>query len=1039
MKDSSRCRSCGEGIPARFRFCGACGTPVVVTASRELRKTITALFCDVTGWSALGERLDPESLRRVMERYFDEMRGVLERHGACVEKFIGDAVMAVFGVPVLHEDDALRAVRAAVEMRTALDALNESLERGWGVRLTARIGVNTGEVVTGDGATGQSFATGAPVVLAQRLEQAARPGEILVGDSTYELVHAAVRAERVQGLALKGRREPLDAWRVLRVVEGASGWTRRLDAQLVGRRRELEQLHHSFDRAVASEACHLFTLLGAPGIGKSRLVREFLLEIESDACVLRGACPPYGEGITFWPVREAVRQATGEYGRAGIERLLAGEDEAARIAERVAAATGFTDPHGDADETFWALRRFLEIIARKRGPLVLALDDLHWAQPTFLDFVDYLADWSRDIPMLVLCLARPDLLETRAAWGGGKLNATTLSLDPLSSAEAEQLLVAMADGVDLRATGESITQKVMNTAEGNPLFIEQMLALLAANGGEAIVPPTIQALLAARIDRLQPDERAVVERASVVAKVWGWFSREALAELVPAGPDLDGTLAALVRKELIRPDAVARSAYRFRHGLIADAAYAALPKEERATLHASFADWLITTPGGADGEYDEIVGYHLEQAYCYRRELAQPDELTRDLARRAAERLAAAGRRAIGRADVDAAITLLRRATALAPGDLTVLPTLGAALVDAGRFDEADGLLADAVERARACGDRETEWRAFAERLHFQLDSDRNSGAAEIRRGAERSIAVFEELEDHAYLSKAWRLVGGTHLMQCRAAETEEAMARALLHAGRADDESEQSESLRWLVRALLLGPTPVEDCLERCRAVLSLASGSPLAEAGPLVVLGCLEGMSGRFRDARAHVACSRAVLGDFGLRFRVAQTAFVGGRVELLASDAAAAEREFRAGYDLLHELRERSSYLPIFTAFLGLAVERQGRTEEALRLAAESERYAAPDELGPRVLWTRVRARATHDAALAREAVALSENSDFLWDRADALVDLAELTPRQGERRSALERALELYEAKGVVPAAEGVRVQLDAAPRALAAAG
>jgi hypothetical protein len=253
-------------------------------------------------------------------------------------------------------------------------------------------------------------------------------------------------------------------------------------------------------------------------------------------------------------------------------------------------------------------------------------------------------------------------------------------------------------------------------------------------------------------------------------------------------------------------------------------------------------------------------------------------------------------------------------------------------------------------------------------------------------------------------------------------------MARALLHAGQAQDPAEEAESLRWLARALLVGPTPVEDCLERCRAVLSLASGSPLAEAGPLLILGCLEGMSGRFGDARAHFARSRTIMGELGLRFRVAQSAFVGGRVEMLAADAAAAEREFRAGYELLRELRERSSYLPIFAALLGLAVERQGRTEEALRLAAESERHAAPDEIGPRVLWTRVRARATHDVGLAREAVDLADGTDFLWDRADALVDLAELSPSMGERRSALERALELYETKGVVPAAEAVRAQL-----------
>ena len=657
------CASCGQDNPEGFRFCGACGAELAESpAPREVRKTVTVLFCDVTGSTAMGERLDPESTRRVMTRYFEAMREAIERHGGTVEKFIGDAVMAVFGVPVVHEDDALRAVRAAVDMRGALTELNDELERDRGVRIESRIGVNTGEVVAGEG---QTLAVGDAVNVAARLEQGAAPGETLLGESTHRLVRDAVEAEPVEPLDAKGKSEPLAAFRLLGLVEGAEFIPRRLDSPLVGRENELAQLERAYDHAVSERVAYQFTLLGAAGIGKSRLVRE--LEDRVDASLLSGRCLPYGEGITYWPLSEI--------------EPLAGE----------------IDYSANRDEIALQTRRILERIAREQ-PLIVVFDDLQWAEPTFLDLVDHVTDLARDAPMLLLCVARPDLLDQRAGWGGGKLNSTTMLLEALTPAESSRLV----DNLLLTRVDTETKQRIAAAAEGNPLFVEEMLAMVTdGSDGELAVPPTIQALLAARLDRLAPDERTAVECAAVQGQE---FRQAALASLVPE--PLAGRLAeiqqSLVRKDLVRP--AAEDTYRFKHLLLRDAAYEALPKEQRADLHERFADWIAENAPGLE----EILGYHLEQAYGYRAELGPVDSAGRDLARRASALLASAGRRAEARSDVPATINLLERAVKLLPdGDaeaVAIYPDLGTAVAENGDLPRAE----DLYRRARELGDPRT-------------------------------------------------------------------------------------------------------------------------------------------------------------------------------------------------------------------------------------------------------------------------------------------------------------------------------------------
>ncbi|HEY6594936.1 MAG TPA: adenylate/guanylate cyclase domain-containing protein, partial [Asanoa sp.] len=616
------CGACGKFGPDDARFCSACGSPLAAAPlfDRRARKTVTAVFADIAGSTELGDRLDPEAVRQVLSRYFRTTRRVLARHGGTVEKFIGDAVMAVFGIPVVHEDDALRATRAAVEMADSLRTLNEELERRWEVSLEVRIGVNTGEVVTGDPSGGQGFATGDAINLAARLQQAAEPGEILIGETTRRLLGDRVTVAEVAPFLVKGKRGPVSAARVLAVASDSPSPSAIMGSPFVGREVELRLLRETFERCVAERACRVVTVLGVPGIGKSRLVRELLDEIRTGAGIVVGRCPPYGEGITYLPLLDIVRQLAPA-GPADLTALVEGEPEGDLIADRIAGAVGFSATSAPTAETNWAVRKLFEALARHR-PLVVVLDDLHWAEPTFLDLIEHVAGSARDIPLMVVCLARPELLDARPGWQSASDNATTVRLEPLADKEAAALLER---GLRAHVVDQQTGRRALEAAEGNPLFLEQLLAIQAEHGEELGMPPTVQAVLAARIDRLPPAERTVVQRASVQGRA---FSRRALAELVGERnlATLDATLGALQRRELVQPDPRAfggDDGLRFAHGLIRDAAYRFLPKQTRSELHERLAIWLDRAAGRPLGEQEEVVGYHLEQAYHYRAELGR--------------------------------------------------------------------------------------------------------------------------------------------------------------------------------------------------------------------------------------------------------------------------------------------------------------------------------------------------------------------------------------------------------------------------------
>ena len=1049
------CPGCGEENPDRFRLCGYCGSLLVnQPPPQEVRKTVTVVFCDLKGSTELADRLDSEAVREVLALYFSAMKPILERHGGTIEKYIGDAIMALFGLPRMHEDDALRAVRAAAQMREALAGLNVTLRAGFGVTLENRTGVNTGEVVAGDTNGSQRLATGDTVNVAARLEQAAPTGEILIGESTYRLVRESVEVVPVEPLELKGKPKAVPAYRLLSVTAGARS-ARPAGRPLVGRAREIAALDAEFRRSVAGPEARLVTLLGVAGVGKSRLIEEFMRRIADEAAVLQGRCLSYGDGITFWPLAEALRQAAGivpEDSEVDAQVKLAScfGEQLADATSRIESVMGLSQHSYGKDELSWAVRAVLEELAR-RGPLVVVFDDIHWAEPTFLDLIEDVLDASLRVPLLLVCTARRELQEDRPGFAGGRPAASQIELGELSCEECGLVIRNLLGEASLP---KPLEQRILGLAEGNPLFVEQILSMLIDDGllreqagrwvfssaAEAVsIPGNVSSLLGARLDRLGPSELGVMEPASVIGLDFFSGAVSALAGEGDTRIDLEPPLAALCRKRLIRrAQAGAADDFRFSHILIRDTAYARLLKRTRARLHERFAAWLTDTFESRLAEYEEILGYHLEQSFRYRAELGPIDDTGRRLGAEASRHLSSAGRRALARGDMPAAANLLHRAAALLgekdPACALLLLDAGEAAVDIGELERAESMLTEAADRALSADEIGTARAAALALLHLRYTTDAHAVQENVVDLVEQEIPELEARDDDRALVRAFRLLTYVHWTGARYGDAAAAAERTIRHATAAGDEVTARRFLGSLAISALYGPMPVVDAIAACEEVLARAKDDRKARALAELAIGHLEAMRGDFERARLLYRRSRASLEKFGYLFFAALTSLDSSLIELLAGDLTAAESELRTDYRRLEEMGERN-YISTTAGLLADVLYRQGRYEESAEFAGVCEHLASPDDVASQFLWRcvcgKLRARQGEIGeaeSLLSAAMVLIETSDQLDLQGNGLLDFAEVRELGGAPADAAalsERAAGLFERKGNVVSAQRAR--------------
>lgn len=934
----------------------------------------------VTVLAATASASDPEALHDVLDR----CASVVERHGGALERFVGDTIAGLFGVTQSHEHDALRALEAAVELR---DAHAQSL----------RIGVESGEVFVGSGRRGETLATGSPIVAAGGLAQTAAAGEILLGERIRLAAATAVRVDPGTG-------------RLVELLRDSPAPARSPASPFVGRSAELATLRAAFARTCDEPTGHLVTIMGAPGIGKSRLIGELLATLREHATVLVGRCPPYGEGQHFAALAEIGRQLGDDpAGRVG---ELLGDNPAA--AHAALGALTLTSEAVGLEEASWGLQKLLARLAHER-PVVVVVEDIHWAEAGLLDLLEHVVAFSSHSPILLLCVTRPELLERRAAWAAPGPHRSLLAVEALAPADALKLVERLGAG--------ELAGRIVQRAEGNPLFAEQ-LVLVGAQHGDELLPASIQSVLAARLDALPPIERRVLGHGAVEGRT---FHMGALAALLAEEelPALRSSLVALVRKGLIRADRPrfhGEDAFRFDHALIGEAAYHGLPKRLRADLHERVAAWLERQPGSAD----EVIAHHLEQACRLPAGLGPVGRREHALAVRAGSRLQSAARAALARGDPRTASDLLGRTTELLergdPARTAVLPTLGMALFEAGRLRSAQTALTEAVEHAR---DARTAARARVELQFVRLEAESDHGVGLAREVAEHALAVFEEHADEQGECRAWCLQATTGWIEGQIALADRAWERAARLADRTGEEGDLFEILGWRASATVVGPTALEQGLRLCEEIRERAARNPVALAFTLHPLAALHAMAASFDTARRLVDEGNEILCELG-RMQSAVSHHE-ATVELLAGCPDRAEQRLREGYDRLAEMGDRG-LLATTAAMLAQALFAQGRSEEAESMCGVAERTTPSDDVVNHIVWRGVRAKilagqgeADAAQALAHEAVTAAARTDLLVHHGDALSDLAEvhrLSGRPGDAGRATQAAVVLYERKGNV---------------------
>ncbi|MFE2105513.1 AAA family ATPase [Kitasatospora sp. NPDC059463] len=1076
------CAACGHRTAEADRFCAGCGAPLATAAvprePQESRRKVSMLFLDVVGSTTLAERLDPEPLRRVMDRYFASCGAAIAEHGGVVEKFIGDAILAAFGATVAHEDDALRAVRAATGALAALSGLTAELAAEYQVRLEARAGICTGNVVVITRPGDDFRVVGDSVNTAARLQTAARPGEVLVCADTAAMVRARVGIEPVEPLELKGKSRPVPAWRI--TAPEAADRPGPL-TPFVGRREELAELARGYRQARERRQVRLVTVVGAPGIGKSRLVREFLAGLpRGEAVVLSGRCSAYGRGITYRPLAGMLDSLPG--GRPALDRLLApdgaasGEDArddggSARTRRLVArtlaavaesapapapggpAAAAAPEPVGVADIA-WAVRHLLAVLGRSR-PVVLVWEDLHWAEATLLDLVEEIAGWLRDVPVLLLAVARPELFELRAGWAAGTPDAVTVDLGPMTGEETAALVGSLVLHGDVHPQEDrahdhqELTGRVIALCDGNPLFAEQLTDVFAETAPGTQVPPTVQALLGARLDRLPGTERGLLELAAVVGREFTRAQLRAMAEADgTAPPAADEAAARLTRRRVFEPGPV--GTYRFAQALLRDTAYEFTPKTRRERWHGFLADRL-----SRERPPDPMaVAYHVEATALLARQLRPGDQRLPALAGPAAATLIAEGMRALARKDLPAAVQLLERGRALLPAGDPAHTALALHVCDAGIWlqDEARCRAALAAAEAalpddpRAAATRAVQHGIVALRLGLAAPAE---VAAEAHRLAER---LDHDPGDDLSWCRLHQLRAHLELAAERTASAERSFRLALARARALGDRYEEDRLLCAVCELTQWTPTPVAASLELCALLGRRFAANRSLLIPVLVARAHLEALGGDVAGARQTLAEALTRSHDVHADLADAVVLDAAGFVESLAGAHEAAEARYRQSLAVLRT----AEYAPD-TRTTEVAIARelfaQGRTDAAAAaldlLDADVETGASSDgggahggnpraRLGAAALRARIAsARGRHGEALAaaESARRLSAGSDDPCLAGETLLDRAivlRAAGRAGRARAEGTEALRMFEAKGATLPAGRVRAWLAAGP-------
>jgi class 3 adenylate cyclase/tetratricopeptide (TPR) repeat protein len=954
------------------------------------RKLATVLFVDLVDSTSLVSASDPEIVRRRVTQFFDRVSRCIESHGGTVEKFAGDAVMAAFGIPTSHEDDAERAVRAALEI---LDSI-EDLE------LEARIGIEAGEVVTGAGDS--TFATGEAVNLAARLQQVADPGQVLIGPSVHRLTLGRIEVDDVGPVEVRGRKEPVWVW----VAVSADG---RPPAQvpitpLVGREHELELLENTFARAVRDRRAHLFTVYGEPGVGKSRMVNEFLASLEG-ATILKGRCLPYGESITYWPLAEMVKGAADiaddDPLDVAIEKL---RDccPAEAVADLLGLATGVLEAvHGERSqqEIAWAAREWAQLMAQTQ-PLVLVFEDIHWAEEPLLELIEHLTAWVREGPLMILCLARPELLDVRAEWGGGRVRSTSIELEPLAQADSETLIDAL--GADL--SGET-RRLLLQKTEGNPLYLEETIRMVQESGESSAerIPDTLQALIGARIDRLPPASKIVLQRTSVIGR---GFWAGAVAHLSPDVDGIEEALEDLMLRDFVvgqpRSTISGETAYRFRHVLIRDVAYASLSKAARAEHHARFADWLGERAGD---ELLEIRAHHLDHAASLLAELdgAPPA----DLAREAAAALQEAGRRALAREANEAARHAFLRSVELEP----TLERRAWAAKAAWRLDDLPAVAREMeVVRADAVrlGDRQVEGRALTALADMALMRD-----ADPTRSRELADQALDALDDSepGHLFDALRVRAMAAYWVGDLTDSEQYLRKQLAVARKAG--RKDLESVAILYRAdIHRAKLELDDARPLLMEALKLAeeTGVIASRGRALLTLGRISSLQGHVEQAEEAAEEARRLFSEAGAVWAVARALNLGGWTAWEGGDLEMAEKRFRESVKLLKQIGDRATLCESQRGLAELLLER-GRIDEAERYALDARETVGPLDVTSRATTTAslgmVRAAQGRDdeaEELLREAVATVAGTHFREHEWETLAPLAQFLRNRGREEEA-----------------------------------